>query len=151
MAESWVAARKVLSRWKLGKPLLRFRLVAVAGILLRSAGGAETQIDSFSPKLAEPKFSILGGLYSNAVSIELSANSPPAVVRYTLDGSEPTSASPEYSSPISISESTLLKAKVFGSGSSASSTATEAYSFMESGLAAFSSNLPLVVLDTFGQ
>jgi CotH protein/chitobiase/beta-hexosaminidase-like protein len=143
--------RKLLSRLKLGKPLLRFRLVVVASFLLRSACGAETQIDSSYPKLAEPKFSILGGLYTNEVSVKLSANSPSEVVRYTLNGSEPTSASTEYSSPINISESTLLKAKVFGSGSSSSSTATEAYGFMEPGLVAFSSNLPLVVLDTFGE
>jgi hypothetical protein len=140
---------KLSSRLKLGKPLLVFSLV-VAGFLLRSAGGAETQIDS-SSKLAEPAFSIRGGLYTNAVSVELSAHSSSEVVRYTLNGSEPTSASTEYSSPINISKSTLLKAKVFGSGTANSPTATEAYSFMEPGVAAFSSNLPLVVLDTFGE
>jgi hypothetical protein len=150
MVESWLSARTLSSRLKLGKPLLRFRLVVVASFLLRSAGGAETQVDS-SPNLAGPKFSIRGGLYTNVLSVDLSANSPSEVVRYTLDGSEPTSTSSEYSSPINISESTVLKAKVFGSSSSSSSTATEAYSFVEPELAAFSSNLPLIVLDTFGQ
>jgi hypothetical protein len=62
-------------------------------------------------KLAEPKFSIRGGLYTNALSVELSANKASEVVRYTLNGSEPTSASTKYSSPIQISESTLLKAR----------------------------------------
>ena len=117
--------------------------------LFRVACGAETPVDS-SPKLPQPKFSVRGGLYPNAVTVELSANSPGAIVRYTLDGSEPTSASTGYSSPIVVSESTLLKAKVFSSDTS-SPTATEAYSFIDPGLAAFSSNLPLIVLDTFGQ
>ncbi len=139
--------RNLSSRLKLGKPL--FGLI-VAGFVLRSFGAAEAPIDS-SLKLAQPTFSIRGGLYTNAVSVELSPNSPLAVVRYTLNGSEPTSASTVYSSPIPISESTLLKAKVFGSGSASSPTATEAYSFMEPGLAAFTSNLPLVLLDTFGE
>src|SRR5579864_8596131 len=111
MAESWLSARKLLNQLKLGNPFLRFRLVVVAGFLLRNACGAETQGDSSYPKLAEPNFSIPGGLYTNGVSVKLSANSPSEVVRYTLDGSEPTSASPKYSSPINISESTLLKAK----------------------------------------
>jgi hypothetical protein len=143
--------RKLLSRLKLPKPLLGFCLaLSVAGFLLRHAGGAETQVDSV-PKLADPTFSIGGGLYTNAVSVELSAKSPSEIVRYTLNGTEPTSASTKYTSPIHISESTLLKAKVFGSGSDSSPTATEAYSFMEPDLAAFSSNLPLVVLDTFGE
>lgn len=135
---------------ELGKRFLTLSLGVVASFLLRSACEAEAQVDP-SPKLAGPKFSIRGGLYTNAVSVDLSANSPSEIVRYTLDGSEPTSASTRYSSPIKISEPALLKAKVFGSGSSSSPTATEAYSFMEAGLAAFSSNLPLVVLDTFGE
>jgi hypothetical protein len=151
MAESWLSARKLLNQLKLGNPLLRFRLVVLAGFLLRSACGAETQVNSSYPKLAEPKFSIRGGLYTNAVSVKLSVDTTSEVIRYTLDGSEPTSASPEYSSPIDISGPTLLKAKAFGSGSTSGPTATEAYSFMDPGLAAFSSNLPLIVLDTFGE
>jgi hypothetical protein len=136
-------------RLKVGRTLLRLCLVAVASILT-CAYGAEAQHDS-SEKLSEPTFSIRSGLYTNTVSVELSANSPSAVVRYTLDGTEPTSASTEYSSPIKIAESTLLKAKVFGPGSSTSATATEAYTFIDPELASFSSNLPLVILDTFGQ
>jgi hypothetical protein len=142
--------RKLLGRLKLSRLLVRFCLVVVAFFLLRSACGAESQADT-SPKLAEPKFSIRGGLYTNALSVELSANKASEVVRYTLNGSEPTSASTKYSSPIQISESTLLKARVFGSGSSSSLTATEGYSLMDPGLAAFTSNLPLVILDTFGE
>jgi hypothetical protein len=145
-----VLDRKLLRRWKLGERLLAFCRVLVGGFLLLSASGAETQGDS-STKLAEPKFSIRGGLYTNEVSVKLSANSPSEVVRYTLDGTEPTSVSSQYSSPIQISESTLVKAKAFGSGSASSPTVTEAYSFMEPSLAAFSSNLPLIVLDTFGE
>ena len=114
------------------------------------ACGAETPLDT-SSAIPEPKFSIRGGLYTNEISLELSANSAANVVRYTLDGSEPTSQSTQYSSPVHIGESTLVKAKVFGSGSSTGPTATEAYSFMEPGLAAFSSNLPLIILDTFGE
>ena len=150
MSESWGWARKRWGRLKLGQPLFQLCLVAVASLLLRSAGGAEAPAAA-APKLSGPKFSIPGGLYTNDVSVELSAGSPGEVVRYTLDGSEPTSASSEYSSPIALSESTLLKAKVFGPGSSSSPTATEAYSFMDPSLAAFSSNLPLIVLDTFGE
>src|SRR5262249_30379229 len=82
---------------------------------------------------------------------KLTSSSSNEVVRYTTDGSEPTSASPEYSSPINIFESTLLKAKVFGSGSASSPTVSEFYVFMEPDLARFTSNLPLILLDTFGE
>ena len=45
------------------------------------------------------------------VSIEWSASD--GVLRYTLDGSDPTPESPIYEGPFSISESTTVKAKVF--------------------------------------
>ena len=131
------------------KPLLTFWLVLVANLVLRS--GAESPAVPPGQTIPEPKFSIRGGFFTNTISVELSANSPNEVVRYTLDGSEPTSASTKYSAPIPISESTLLKAKVFGSSSATSPTTTEAYSFVDPGLVGFSSNLPLVVLDTFGE
>ena len=120
------------------------------GLMLGHAGGADLPANS-SPKLPIPRFSVPGGLYTNSVSVELSADSPSAIVRYTLDGSEPTSASAKYGSPIPISESTLLKAKVYGTGSDTSPTTAAAYSFMDPGLATFSSNLPLILLDTFGE
>ena len=129
------------------KRLLAFWLVLVANGVLR----AETLAGNPAQTIAEPKFSIRGGFFTNAISVELSANLRTEVVRYTLDGSEPTSASTKYSAPIPISESTILKAKVFGSSSSTSPTSMEAYSFVDSGLVGFSSNLPLVLLDTFGE
>src|SRR5712692_5220929 len=72
--------------------------------------------------LPKPQFSVPGGLYTNNVSVALSASTPSASIRYTVDGSEPTSGSRKYSEPIQIGGSTLLKAKVFGTGSSVSST-----------------------------
>lgn len=146
----YVPPGKLLVQWKLGQRALAFCLVVVAGLWLRGALGGETSVES-PAFLARPEFSVRGGLYTNAVSVEISASSSSALMRYTLDGSEPTSTSAEYSSPIRLSEAAILKAKVFGAGSRCSPTVTEAYCFMEPGLAAFSSNLPLVILDTFGR
>lgn len=150
MSEGRLSAEKLSNRLRFGNSFFWLCLVAAVCLVVQCAGAAEAQTDSAS-KLPGPKFSIPGGLYTNAVSVELSANPPAATIRYTFDGSEPTTASPKYSSPIQLSESTLLKAKVFGPGASSSATVTEAYSFMDPGLAAFSSNLPLIVLDTFGE
>lgn len=49
-----------------------------------------------------------GGTYFNGVSIALTA-SEPAVIRYTLDGSDPTTASTVYAGPISLTSSAVLK------------------------------------------
>jgi hypothetical protein len=129
---------------------LKFCLIVLAAARLCGAGAAEAPVKS-PPELSGPTFSVRGGLYTNAVSVELSANASSNVVHYTIDGSEPTAASTRYSSPIKLSEATVVKARVFGAGARGSSTVTEAYCFMEPGLAAFSSNLPLIVLDTFGR
>jgi len=125
-------------------------LAVLVGARLCVAVAAEVPAES-PPELTGPTFSVRGGLYTNAVSVELSARSSSTVVHYTLDGSEPTAASTRYSSPIKLSEAAVIKARTFGSGARGSPTVTEAYCFIEPGLAAFSSNLPLILLDTFGR
>ena len=50
----------------------------------------------------------VGGTFSTAQSVTLTANEP-AIIYYTLDGSIPTTASPVYTGPIAISATTTLK------------------------------------------
>ena len=54
--------------------------------------------------LEPPQFSIAGGVYTSSVSLSLSTTVDGGVIRYTLDGSEPTSSSPVYSGPITINQ-----------------------------------------------
>jgi len=63
-----------------------------------------------------PEYSPLGGTYYNLQNVSLSCNTSGAKIRYTLDGSTPTSSSSEYYYPIPISSETTLKAKAFKSG-----------------------------------
>ena len=62
-------------------------------------GAANTTVGS-PGSLEPPSFSTGGGAYTSAVSVELSTSVTGGVVRYTLDGSEPTTNSPVYASPI---------------------------------------------------
>jgi alpha-mannosidase len=55
-------------------------------------------------------------LFLNSTEFELSSNRNRGEVRYTLDGSEPSQDSPLYTSPIRITETTIVKARVFGAG-----------------------------------
>src|SRR5690606_39457906 len=50
-----------------------------------------------------PVFSLMGGVYDEAQQVELTADSD-TIIRYTLDGSEPTSTSAAYSSPIEVKQ-----------------------------------------------
>jgi hypothetical protein len=65
---------------------------------------------------APPRFSLPGGFYSESQDLELKAPSPLALIRYTLDGSTPTSASPLYRSPIHIDSTTVVRASAFQAG-----------------------------------
>lgn len=79
---------------------------------------------------AQPKFSKPHGLYDNAFSVSLTSDKE-AQIRYTLDGSEPTAKSTLYTSPISVSKTTLIRAvEVFPD--SLSSIATASYIFTSS-------------------
>src|SRR3990170_6927174 len=75
------------------------------------------------PKVATPTFSPSGGTYSSSQNVALSCSTSGASIRYTTDGSEPGSSSAVYSSPISISSTTTVKAKAFMSGMTDSDTA----------------------------
>ncbi len=61
-------------------------------------------------------FSKEGGFYNAPISVELSSSNGNGTVKYTLDGSEPTSNSSAYSIPISVSSNTILTARVFEEG-----------------------------------
>ncbi len=73
------------------------------------------------------------------------------MIRYTLDGSEPDENSATYSKPLSVTTSTLIKAKAFAPDLKPSPTVVQTYTLLDESLFTFSSNLPLVVIHTFGE
>lgn len=92
-----------------------------------------------------------GGVYTNVFTVQLTAKAPNAVIRYTLDGSDPDEQSSAYSSPIAIRQTTLLRAACFQPGLNPSATASQAYTMLGDDLVGFTSNLPLVIINTFNQ
>jgi hypothetical protein len=65
--------------------------------------------------------------YQGPLSVTLSTDVSGATIRYTIDGAEPTSSSIAYSSPITISSNTTVKAKTFTSTGVPSYTNTMSY------------------------
>src|SRR5438876_5309709 len=100
--------------------------------------------------MAPPVFSPRGGAYATNVVVRLSSGASAATIRYTLDGSDPNETSPVYTAPIQLTNSALVRARVFGKASPASRVAAESYTLLDSDLADFSSNLPLVIINSFG-
>ena len=83
------------------------------------------------PSVATPTFDPAGGSYSDPVSVTISCATSGASIYYTTDGNTPTANSTLYSSPITISETTTVKAIGMMSGMNNSSVATATYSFTE--------------------
>lgn len=76
---------------------------------------------------ADVIFSNQAGFYPDPIQVELSASNGIGVIRYTTDGSEPSSLSLTYSEPIIINENTMLRARVFESGKIPGPVSTNSY------------------------
>ena len=77
-----------------------------------------------STSVASPSFSPDGGSYPGRVQVALSTSTSGATIRWTQDGSEPTSGSNLYTSPIVVAQSRTLRARAFtGSGQSSIASA----------------------------
>ena len=81
--------------------------------------------------VATPTFSPAGGTYTNSVKVMLACATSGATIRYTTDGTTPTSVSTAYSAPFSLVSSKTVKAVAFYSGTS-SAVASAAYTVVAS-------------------
>ncbi len=91
------------------------------GLTPWTAGASATQ--SFAPE-----FTLVPGIYTNAVQVGLTSPTLGATIRYTLDGSTPTAGSGLiYTGPISISSSTTVRALATTAGLTDSQVVTGVY------------------------
>jgi hypothetical protein len=81
-----------------------------------------------------PQFSTAAGTYTSAQAITLSDGTPNAVIYYTLDGTNPTPASPIYSGPITVNAATTIKAFAQAPGFTDSPIAHATYVIESSGV-----------------
>jgi hypothetical protein len=79
------------------------------------------------PQVATPTFSPNGGTFTGSVSVSLSTTTTGATIRYTTNGSTPTSTSNVYSTPFALLSTTTLKARAFKTGMTDSGTATAVF------------------------
>lgn len=125
---------------------------------LATPGQANIGRQAAGPPAEDAKFSREGGLITGAVQLSIS---PPveagAVVRYTLDNTEPSETSPTYSTPFNISTTTTVRARVFVPNKLPGQVSSRTFLLLDTSLTnyngsgqPFSSNLPIVVLDSYG-
>ncbi len=104
-----------------------------------------------TPYIDPPHFSRSSGIFTASFALTLTKVSATAEIHYTLNGTEPLLSSPVYSGPIPISGSTMVKAAVYEPGIGWSGIRAEGFSLINPDIQNFSSNLPIVVIDTFGK
>jgi len=78
------------------------------------------------PVLPPPEITPPGGTYSRPVTVTLKTE-PGATIRYTLDGTVPTTDDLLYEKPVPLTGPTILRAKAFKPGSTKSITVQEIY------------------------
>jgi uncharacterized repeat protein (TIGR03806 family) len=78
------------------------------------------------PVLPPPAFSAPGGNYDKPVDVALKSE-PGATIRYTVDGTVPTTSDLLYEKPIRLAGPTILRAKAFKPGFTKSITAQEIF------------------------
>lgn len=79
---------------------------------------------------AAPVFSIAEGYYNSTQSLTMSCATEGAAIYYTLDGTEPSNSSTPYTTAVSITETTTVKAVAY-KGTTASAVTTATYTVGE--------------------
>ncbi len=74
-----------------------------------------------------PVITPAGGTFTDSVSVSLATATAGAAIRYTVDGSAPTVASPMYNGAFSLTSSATVRAKAFKSGMTDSAEASAAF------------------------
>lgn len=84
----------------------------------------------FTAYATKPILSVAPGFYTTTQNVTLSSPDPNVTIRYTTDGSTPTTASTAYSAPISITLTTVLRARAFSSTPSIAESFTETNTYL---------------------
>lgn len=112
---------------------------------------ANSGVQEEGPPAEDVQFDRTGGVFSNSTSLTiLPPTSPGAVIRYTTNGTIPDESSPVYSSPFNITNTTTIRARVFETGRLPGEIKSRTLIELGSDVQNFSSNLPIIVVDSAG-
>lgn len=88
-------------------------------------------LQGFVDQVADTKFSVDHGFYTQPIAVAITTATPGATIRYTTDGSTPTTThGTVYTSPLNLSKTTVLRAAAFKANFAASDVDTQTYLFL---------------------
>ncbi len=92
--------------------------------------GVNAEEASSTPTCETPTFSPAAGVYTSAQNVTISTTTTGATIHYTIDGTDPTTSSATYSTPISVNTTTTIKAIATATGYDNSSVASATYNIV---------------------
>ncbi|MBA2304792.1 MAG: chitobiase/beta-hexosaminidase C-terminal domain-containing protein, partial [Acidobacteria bacterium] len=88
---------------------------------------SRTTTGSYTFAAEAPVAGVATGTYFDTFTVALSTATTAATIRYTLDGSAPTEASPAYAAPVTVDRSLTLRARTFRANWTPSAESTGVY------------------------
>lgn len=79
---------------------------------------------------AKPTASVAGGFYGTGFTVTFTTTEPNSVIRYTTDGSEPTTASALYNAPVAVNFTRSIRARTFSSNNNVPPSFTETNTYV---------------------
>ncbi len=118
----------------------------VGSLLAPTPGEPNTNL-----RASDVDFSRIGGPFAGSFQLALTSAEAGDSIRYTTDGSVPNAASTLYTSPLTISSTLQIRARVFGAQGQEGAVQTETFVAADAATVGFTSDLPIVVLENFGE
>ncbi len=87
-----------------------------------TSGTATVSVTTAPVTVDAPGISPNGGSFADSVAVSLATSTAGATIRYTVDGSTPTTSSTAYSAPINLTSSSTVRAIAVLNGTSSSAT-----------------------------
>ena len=130
-----------------GRDRVDFGLV---GFFTTPTPGAQnsTSGTGFAPA---PVFSLNSGVYTNTTVTLTITNAGGGTIRYTWNGTVPTTNSTVYTGPLTFGTNATIRARVFQTGLWPGPVVARNYVFLDVTARDFNSNLPMLILNTAGR
>ena len=117
----------------------------------------QTNVGKYDGLVAEVRFSHDSAFFVSPFELTLHCETEQADIYYTLDGSDPFSSARgritgrRYAGPITIAKTSVVRAGGFRAGYKQSPEGMRNFVLLSENLLDFSSNLPIIVIDTAGR
>jgi alpha-tubulin suppressor-like RCC1 family protein len=110
-------------RWS----VLPFLLLSMAFAACGIGGSVDGSGNTSTPDVSAPEFNPPPTVYRTGQTVSITTRTAGAVIRYTTDGSTPSTTSPAYGGPILVSGTTTIRAAAWRAGMDPSPVSTGVY------------------------